>query len=97
MSVKVKRADGSVGTVREDVWRTDQGYVVDSPATLMPWGLASVWALRDANAEHLRDTDGRMLGYAVEAWAGGRTPLLWLAVGLAVVGAVRSGGGRGRG
>ena len=43
------------------------------------------------NAEHLRDTDGRMLGYAVEAWAGGRTPLLWLAVGLAVVGAVRGG------
>ncbi len=48
------------------------------------------------NAEHLRDTDGRMLGYAVEAWAGGRTPLLWLAVGLAVVGAVRGGGVRGR-
>jgi mannosyltransferase len=43
------------------------------------------------NAEHLQDTDGRMLGYAVEAWAGGRTPLLWLAVGLAVVGAVRGG------
>ncbi len=43
------------------------------------------------NAEHLRDTDGRLLGYAVEAWAGGRTPLLWLAVGLAVVGAVRGG------
>ena len=41
------------------------------------------------NAEHLQDTDGRMLGYAVEAWAGGRTPLLWLAVGLAVVGAAR--------
>lgn len=48
------------------------------------------------NAEHLQDTDGRMLGYAVEAWAGGRTPLLWLAVGLAVVGAVRGGGAHGR-
>lgn len=48
------------------------------------------------NAEHLRDTDGRMLGYAVEAWAGGRTPLLFLAVGLAAVGAVRGGGNRGR-
>ncbi len=48
------------------------------------------------NAEHLRDTDGRLLGYAVEAWAGGRTPLLYLAVGLAVVGAVRGGGDRGR-
>lgn len=43
------------------------------------------------NAEHLKDTDGRLVGYAVEAWAGGRTPLLWLAVGLAVVGAVRGG------
>lgn len=49
------------------------------------------------NAEHLRDTDGRLLGYAVEAWAGGRTPLLYLAVGLAVIGAVRGGGSRGRG
>ncbi|RBY75156.1 hypothetical protein DQ239_17605 [Blastococcus sp. TF02-09] len=44
------------------------------------------------NAEHLQDTDGRLLGYAVEAWAGGRTPVLWLLVGLAVVGAVRGGG-----
>ncbi len=48
------------------------------------------------NAEHLRDTDGRLVGYAVEAWAGGRGPLLYLAVGLAVVGAVRGGSSRGR-
>ncbi|WP_051516076.1 glycosyltransferase family 39 protein [Candidatus Blastococcus massiliensis] len=48
------------------------------------------------NAEHLRDTDGRLLGYALEAWAGGRTPLLWLAVGFAVIGALRGGGRGGR-
>ncbi|MEO9326120.1 penicillin acylase family protein [Nocardioides sp. C4-1] len=57
VTIKVKRPDGSVGTVREDLWRTDQGYVVDSPATLMPWGVLSVWAIRDANAEHLRTID----------------------------------------
>lgn len=48
------------------------------------------------NAEHLRDTDGRMLGYAVEAWAGGRTAFLWLALGLAVLGAARGGHRHGR-
>jgi acyl-homoserine-lactone acylase len=57
VTVRVKRADGSIGTVREDVWRTDVGYVADSPATLMPWGLASLWAIRDANGEHLRTID----------------------------------------
>ena len=45
------------GTVEEDLYRTPQGYVVDSPATFMPWGPASVWAIRDANAEHLRTVD----------------------------------------
>ncbi|HEU5035588.1 MAG TPA: penicillin acylase family protein [Nocardioides sp.] len=45
------------GTVKEDLYRTPEGYVVDSPATLMPWGPASVWAIRDANAEHLRTID----------------------------------------
>ncbi|MDO9455369.1 penicillin acylase family protein [Nocardioides sp.] len=57
VTIKVKRANGSVGTVREDLYRTDQGYVVDSAATLMPWSPASVWAIRDANAEHLRTID----------------------------------------
>ena len=57
VSIKVKRSDGSIGTVREDLWRTPQGYVVDSPATLMPWSPTSVWALRDANAEHQRPID----------------------------------------
>jgi len=46
------------------------------------------------NAEHLKDTDGRLAGLAVEAWSGGRTPLLYLTVGLAVLGAVRARGVR---
>jgi mannosyltransferase len=46
------------------------------------------------NAEHLEDTGGRLAGLAVEAWAGGRTPLLYLTVGLAIVGAVRATGVR---
>ena len=57
VTVKVKRPGGGVGTVQEDVYRTDEGYVIDSPATLMPWSPASVWAIRDANAEHLRTID----------------------------------------
>jgi mannosyltransferase len=46
------------------------------------------------NAEHLRDTDGRLAQLAVEAWAGGRTPLLYLTVWLALVGMVRARGVR---
>ncbi|MEX5718273.1 glycosyltransferase family 39 protein [Geodermatophilus maliterrae] len=46
------------------------------------------------NAEHLRDTGGTLADLAVEAWAGGRTPLLYLTVGLAVVGALRGAGVR---
>ncbi|CCG04249.1 glycosyltransferase family 39 protein [Blastococcus saxobsidens] len=46
------------------------------------------------NAEHLRDTDGRLVGMAAEAWAGGRTPLLYVALVLAVIGAVRARGAR---
>jgi len=44
------------------------------------------------NAEHLRDTGGTLADRAVEAWAGARTPLLYLTVGLAVVGALRARG-----
>ncbi|MCF6744010.1 hypothetical protein E9529_06925 [Blastococcus sp. KM273128] len=46
------------------------------------------------NAEHLTDSDGEFVVRAAEAWAGGSNPLLYLAVGLAVVGAVRSTGAR---
>ena len=31
--------------------------MIDAPALLMPWSAASVWAIRDANAEHLRTVD----------------------------------------
>jgi mannosyltransferase len=44
------------------------------------------------NAEHLHDTGGRLAGLAVRAWAGGDTPLLYLTVGLAVLGGVRAAG-----
>lgn len=57
VTIRVKKAGGQVGTVQEDLYRTDQGYVVDSPATLMGWSPLSVWAIRDANAEHLRTLD----------------------------------------
>ncbi|MET0764188.1 MAG: glycosyltransferase family 39 protein [Blastococcus sp.] len=46
------------------------------------------------NAEHLNDTEGRLVDLAVEAWAGGRTPLLYLTVWLAFLGAVRARGVR---
>ena len=46
------------------------------------------------NAEHLRDTGGTLADLAVEAWAGGRTPLLYLTVALAVLGAIRGRGVR---
>nr|WP_207619720.1 penicillin acylase family protein [Nocardioides sp. IC4_145] len=51
------RQGGTVRTVTEDVWRTAQGYVIDDPAQLMPWSPLSVWAIRDANGEHLRTLD----------------------------------------
>jgi acyl-homoserine-lactone acylase len=57
VKVRVRKADGTVGTVPEDLWRTAEGYVAESPATLMLWTPASVWAIRDANAEHLRTID----------------------------------------
>ncbi|MGH3361750.1 MAG: penicillin acylase family protein [Nocardioides sp.] len=57
VEVTVKRKDGSLEKVSEDLYRTPEGYVVDAPALLMPWSPASVWAIRDANAEHLRTID----------------------------------------
>ena len=55
--VAVRRPDGSVGTVVEDVYRTDQGFVLDAPDVLLGWTPVSFFALRDANAEHLRTLD----------------------------------------
>ncbi|WP_205474372.1 penicillin acylase family protein [Nocardioides sp. SYSU D00038] len=57
VKVTVRKADGSLGTVTEDLYRTAQGYVIDDPAQFMPWGPLSFWAIRDANAEHLRTID----------------------------------------
>ncbi|MBM7515930.1 penicillin acylase family protein [Nocardioides nitrophenolicus] len=57
VDVAVKQPDGSVRTVREDLWRTPQGYVIDSPSQFMGWSPLSFWAIRDANAEHLRTID----------------------------------------
>ncbi|TQL69330.1 acyl-homoserine-lactone acylase [Nocardioides albertanoniae] len=56
VEVEVKTASGT-STVTEDLYRTPEGYVVDSPSQLMAWGPQSFWAIRDANAEHLRTID----------------------------------------
>jgi acyl-homoserine-lactone acylase len=55
--VVVKGANGALRTVTEDMYRTPQGYVVDDPAQLMGWSPVSFFAIRDANAEHLRTID----------------------------------------
>jgi mannosyltransferase len=71
--------------------------VVGTLAALPTLGLVGVNLLNGTgsrNAEHLRDTGGTLADLAVEAWAGGRTPLLYLTVGLALVGAVRGAGVR---
>ncbi|RBY90530.1 hypothetical protein DQ240_00080 [Blastococcus sp. TF02A-26] len=57
-------------------------------------GMNLVNGVGSRNAEHLRDTDGALVRLALEAWAGGRTPLLYLTVALAVLGAVRGRGAR---
>ena len=57
VEITVRTGGGKLETVTEDVYRTAEGYVIDAPDLLMPWGLASVWAIRDANAEHLRTID----------------------------------------
>ena len=57
VTVTVKRKDGELAKVHEDLYRTPQGYVIDAPAVLMPWSATSMWAIRDANAEQLRTID----------------------------------------
>lgn len=57
VSIRVKRRDGSIGRVTEDLYRTPQGYVLSDLDTFMPWTPVSFFALRDANAEHLRTVD----------------------------------------
>lgn len=57
VKVKVKKKNGKIGTVTEDLYRTPQGYVVDDPAQFMGWSPISFWAIRDANGEQLRTID----------------------------------------
>jgi acyl-homoserine-lactone acylase len=57
VKIQVRRPDGSIGTVTEDLYRTPQGYVIDAPTQLMSWSPVSFWAIRDANAEQLRTVD----------------------------------------
>lgn len=57
VSFKVRTAKGRLRTVTEDLYRTEEGYVLHAPDVLMGWTLVSLWALRDANAEHLRTID----------------------------------------
>ena len=55
--VTVKNADGSLSTVTRKLYRTDEGYVLDDPATFMNWTPTSFFAIRDANGEQLRTID----------------------------------------
>ena len=57
VQVTVKNPAGSLSTVTRHLYRTDQGYVLDDPATLMNWTPTSFFALRDANGEQLRTID----------------------------------------
>lgn len=57
VKIKVKKKNGSIGTVSEDLYRVPLGYVIDSPSQFMGWMPTSFWAIRDANAEQLRTID----------------------------------------
>lgn len=57
VEVTVKGKDGKLSTVTKTLYRTDEGYVIDNPKTLMGWTPLSVVAIRDANAEQLRTLD----------------------------------------
>ncbi len=57
VNVVVKNPNGSTSTVTKNLYRTEQGYVVDDPDTLMNWTPTSFFAIRDANGEQLRTID----------------------------------------
>ena len=57
VKVIVKNASGGLSTVTRNLYRTDQGYVLDDPDTLMNWTPTSFFAIRDANGEQLRTVD----------------------------------------
>lgn len=56
VTVPVLTADG-VHDVTRTLYRTPEGYVFNSPSQFMTWTPDSFWAMRDANAEHLRTLD----------------------------------------
>jgi acyl-homoserine-lactone acylase len=55
--IQAKKADGSLETLTEDMYRTPEGYVIEAPGQFMGWTPLSFWAIRDANAEQLRTID----------------------------------------
>jgi acyl-homoserine-lactone acylase len=57
VSFQARGKGGKLRTITEDVYRTDEGYVLHAPDVLMSWTPASFFAIRDANAEHLRTID----------------------------------------
>ncbi len=57
VKVVVRGAGGRLSTVTRNLYRTDEGYVLDAPDSLMPWTPTSFFALRDANGEQLRTID----------------------------------------
>ncbi len=57
VKVTVRGSDGKLSTVTRTLYRTDEGYVLNDPATLMTWSPTSFFALRDANGEQLRTID----------------------------------------
>jgi acyl-homoserine-lactone acylase len=57
VEVTTRGEDGELRTITEDLYRTHEGYVLDAPDVLMAWSPVSFFALRDANAEHLRTID----------------------------------------
>jgi mannosyltransferase len=69
--------------------------LIGAAAALPTVGLVALNLLNgtgDRNAEHVRDTGGRLADLAARAWTAGENPLLYLTVGLAVLGAVRASG-----
>ncbi len=57
VEIEAKQPDGSIATVTEDLYRTNEGYVLDAPDVFMGWTPLSFFAIRDANGEQLRTID----------------------------------------
>jgi len=57
VQIQAKQSDNSITTVTEDLYRTNEGYVLDAPDVFMGWTPLSFFAIRDANGEQLRTID----------------------------------------